>query len=237
MFVDENGMTVADSDAPTFSQVDPNTSDAQILGGDSTRVIWGTNVSIQDTMSSFKNFLENYTSKYRMWADGATDEDTRAAGEAANRKEYLEMLRNMRVLGVTGLNLDVRNLKAYPSTLKLYHQLQSYPQEIIPLMDQTIKDTMIDEAEKELQASRTRRLAQAPVRNGMTSSEPAIPSSEQNDVANQSSNDPFASEKELITDVETKVYKVRPFGLEKPVNLRDLNPAGMLELAFPLKAI
>lgn len=63
VFVDGNGMPVADgeprSDA-TFSNIHPDTSEAEALGGSSTRVIWGTNISIQDSMSAFKNSLSLY---------------------------------------------------------------------------------------------------------------------------------------------------------------------------------
>jgi len=138
MFVDENGVPVREgargSDAATFSNLDPNTSEADAIGGSSTRIIWGTNISIQDTMSTFKEFLLGYQKKYRMWADGATEEETDAPESGGNCREYIEMLNNMRHLGVTGLNLDLRNLKAFPSTVKLWHQVQAYPHEIIPLI-------------------------------------------------------------------------------------------------------
>jgi len=64
-------------------------------------------------------------------------------------------------MGVHGLNIDARNLKAYPATLKLWHQLQAYPQEIIPLMDQAVKDVMVELATKEMQEMR-RALLLAP---------------------------------------------------------------------------
>ena len=58
LFVDQNGMTVHDaSDAATFSNLNPDTSDADVLGGNSSRLIWGTNVSLVDSM----NALEKYT--------------------------------------------------------------------------------------------------------------------------------------------------------------------------------
>ncbi|CAK97163.1 uncharacterized protein An12g04720 [Aspergillus niger] len=157
IFVDANGMPTADgepqSDA-TFSNIHPDTSEAEALGGSSTRVIWGTNISIQDSMSAFKNFLYNFATKYRLWADGATEDETRIMGNTAEEREYITMLNTMRQLGVTNLNLDAKNLKAYPSTQKLWHQLHAYPQEIIPLMDQTVKDVMVELAGKEMQRQR-----------------------------------------------------------------------------------
>lgn len=229
LFVDENGNAVrgdTNSDAPTFSQLDPNTSDAQVLGGDSTRVIWGTNVSIQDTMSSFKSFLRNYTRKYRMWADGATEEETQAEGSQGDRREYLEMMRSMRALGVTGLNLDVRNLKAYPATLKLWHQIQAYPQEVIPLMDQTIKDVMLDEVTKEISEKRARQQRPGRITNGM-SSPPAFPTSSAATPDASGQTAAREEEQDMVADVESRTYKIRPFGLDSTINLRDLNPNGM----------
>lgn len=233
LFVNEDGVPVrgvgADSDAVTFSQNAPNTSDADILGGGSTRIIWGTNVSIQDTMISFRKFLLNYTRKYRMWAGGATEEETQSQPEVSNQKEYVEMMRNMRRLGLTGLNLDVRNLKAYPPTLKLWHQLQSYPQEVIPLMDQLVKDVMVDEAAKELSEQRSRQQQQqrrSRLRNGDVSSEPALPSSDRNQTEGFATGvEPL--DQDIVADIESRIYKIRPFGLDKTINLRDLDPSDM----------
>ncbi|KAI9701794.1 MAG: hypothetical protein M1836_001138 [Candelina mexicana] len=235
LFVDENGLPVRDegqnSDAATFSNADPNTSDAEALGGVSTRVIWGTNVSIQDTMSSFKNFLLNFSKKYRMWADGASEEDTAPADSPAHQKEYIEMMKTMRQLGVTGLNLDLRNLKAYPSTVKLWHQLQAYPQEVVPLMDQAIKDIMVEQATQEMSELRAQQQhkSQGRTRARDSSSMPRLPSSEANEPENQSDAiiQAQADIPDILADVETRTYKVRPFGLDQSINLRELNPADM----------
>lgn len=230
MFVDENGLPVADpapnSDAATFSNLDPNTSEADVMGGSSTRTIWGTNISLQDTLAKFKDFLLGYQKKYRMWADGATEEETSDPSSGGNEREYVDMLNNMLHLGVTGLNLDVRNLKAYPSTVKLWHQLQAYPHEIIPIMDQTIKDLMVDIAEKEMGRLRTeqRQIQQGRTRVRQDSSVAAMPSSEANgnsDGVNRQDDVP-----DLVQEVETRVYKVKPFGLDNSINMRDLNPNG-----------
>lgn len=237
MFVDENGLPVADpapsSDAATFSNLDPNTSEADAMGGSSTRTIWGTNIALQDTIAKFKDFLLGYQKKYRMWADGATEEETSDPSSGGNEREYVDMLNNMLYLGVTGLNLDVRNLKAYPSTVKLWHQLQAYPHEIIPIMDQTIKDLMIDIAEKEMAKLRNekRQAQQGRTRVRQGSSMPAMPSSE----ANGHSDGVIYQDDvpDMVQEVETRVYKVKPFGLDNSINMRDLNPNGKpLDLGF-----
>ncbi|EXJ90749.1 minichromosome maintenance protein 4 (cell division control protein 54) [Capronia coronata CBS 617.96] len=219
IYVGEDGMPVRDGQDPaseaTFSNLNPDTSEADAMGGDSTRVIWGTNISIQDSMSSFKNFLYNFTRKYRMWADGASEEETRELGLAADEKEYLEMLQNMRKLGVHGLNLDARNLKAYPATLKLWHQLQAYPQEIIPLMDQTVKEVMVELATKEmqeLQRSHNAAVASRARNEGSAATPVATPA-------------PAADElPDLVEEAQVRPWKILPFGLDQTVNLRDLDP-------------
>lgn len=172
-------------------------------------------------MSTFKDFLLGYQKKYRMWADGASEEETSEPGSGGSDREYVNMLSDMRHLGITGLNLDVRNLKAFPSTVKLWHQLQAYPHEIIPLMDQAIKDIIVDQAEEEMNRLRSdQQLQRAQARPD--SSMPAVPSSETNGHA-----DPQSTIPDLVQEAETKIYKVKPFGLDKSVNMRELNPNGV----------
>ncbi|MCJ1474070.1 hypothetical protein MMC13_002728 [Lambiella insularis] len=232
MFVDENGIPVADgpsnSDAATFSNLDPNTSEADAMGGSSTRTIWGTNISLQDTISKFKDFLLGYQKKYRMWADGATEEETSDPSSDGNQKEYVEMLKTMLQLGVTGLNLDVRNLKAYPSTVKLWHQLQAYPHEIIPIMDQAIKDLMVDLAGQEMHRLGTEQqhqIKQSRTHLRQNSSMPPMPSSEADGQTNARSHEDGVPD--LVQEVETRIYKVKPFGLDNSINMRELNPNDM----------
>ncbi|RMJ27941.1 hypothetical protein PHISP_01209 [Aspergillus sp. HF37] len=228
MFVDANGMPARDgepqSDA-TFSNVNPDTSEAEALGGDSTRVIWGTNIAIQDAMSAFKNFLYNFATKYRLWAEGATEDETRRMGDSAEEREYINMMNTMRQLGATSMNMDVRSLKAYPATSKLWHQLHAYPQEIIPLMDQAVKDVMVELAMKEMERLRSRGQRGQPRRN--LSSEPPPPSS---DPVSEAGRAPQPEIPDLVAEVETRPFKVLPFGLDSSVNMRDLDPADMDKL-------
>ncbi|KAI9369615.1 vacuolar transporter chaperone 4 [Aspergillus egyptiacus] len=229
VFVDANGVPAADgeiqSDA-TFSNIHPDTSEAEAMGGTSTRVIWGTNISIQDSMSAFKNFLHNFTTKYRLWADGATEDETRRMGEMAEEREYINMLNTMRQLGVTSLNLDAKNLKAYPPTLKLWHQLQAYPQEIIPLMDQSVRDVMVELAAKEMDRLRSQMQRNQSNHRDLGSA-PVVPSS---DAMSESGRMPQTEIPDLVAEAETKPYKVLPFGLDSTVNMRDLDPADMDKL-------
>ncbi|SJM87267.1 probable DNA replication licensing factor MCM4 [Zygosaccharomyces bailii] len=146
--------------------------------GEPLRIIWGTNVSIQECANNFRNFLMSFQYKYRKILDGkeqsinsTTDEDS----------YYVKQLNEMRELGTSNLNLDARNLLAYKPTEELYYQLLNYPQEVISIMDQTIKDCMVSLV-----------------------------------VDNNIEYD--------LDDIETKLYKIRPYNVETHRGMRELNP-------------
>lgn len=108
---------------------------------DNVRVIWGTNVSIVEVTHKFRDFLTGFKIRHRKQLDG-DDVDADFDGDDEDLY-YIKLMNEMRELGTTNLNLDARNLLAYPATKKLYQQLQDYPQEVIPIMDQTVKDCMV----------------------------------------------------------------------------------------------
>ena len=118
---------------------------------DLTRVIWGTNVSLSESMTSFTNFMRDFKIKYRIsWdRDRGLSVSALSSPEEGERLLYEDYLRTMRVTGQTNLNLDMVNLQAFPPTKKLYTQLIKYPQEIIPVMDQVLKDLMVAVAEED----------------------------------------------------------------------------------------
>ncbi|TKA83678.1 hypothetical protein B0A55_00294 [Friedmanniomyces simplex] len=240
IFVDENGVPTRQdgSDAATFSNLNPNTSDADVLGGQSSRVIWGTNVSIADSFSCMKDFLLNFQRKYRMISDNElTEGETLDVGHPGLEKDNVLMLETMLDLGTRAFYLDCRNLKAYPPTRKLWHQVQSFPAEIIPVMDTAIKDALIDLAEKRMSEQRSTQSQQArqnQARQRESSSMPPLPSS---DIDNgngatrvNGAQLPPAEIEDLVAEVEHKIFRVRPFGLDQTINLRDLNPNDMDKL-------
>lgn len=100
----------------------------------SVRLIWGTTVNIHEAMTSFRNFLNNFTlaDRKRKFNEPITPED--------RKPFYPQLLVHLYDTGATNVNLDCRNLQAYSETHKLYDQLVKYPQEIIPLMDHTITE-------------------------------------------------------------------------------------------------
>ncbi|KAK0274926.1 MCM DNA helicase complex subunit [Friedmanniomyces endolithicus] len=241
IFVDENGVPTRQeaSDAATFSNLNPNTSDADVLGGQTSRVIWGTNVSIADSFACMKDFLHNFQRKYRMIADNElTEGETLDVGHPGLDKDNVRMLETMLGLGTTAFYLDCRNLKAYPPTRKLWHQLQSFPAEIIPVMDTAIKDALIDLVEKRMNEQRSTQSQQArqnQARQRESSSMPPMPSSDVDNEngaphANNGAQQPLAEVEDLVAEVEQKIFRVRPFGLDQTVNLRDLDPNDMDKL-------
>ncbi|CAK7273839.1 MCM DNA helicase complex subunit [Sporothrix epigloea] len=239
-----DGMNVPGSDVGSFATNNPNTSDAHILGGMSQSLIWGTTVSIDDTFASFKDFLRNFTKKYRMWLDGMTEAETEGQPDAES-KPYWETMQNMLLLGSTRLYIDVRDLKAYPRTNKLWYQTQAYPQEIVPIMDQSVHDLMSELAHNE--ANRQKAAAAAISQSGSgassnvdraqsvsQSSDVNFPSSERGDevpttprASQQQAQAAAQAAQTLEDDVSRTVYIVRPFGLDKSTNLRELNPSDM----------
>ena len=169
-------------------------------------------MSIDDTFASFKDFLRNFTKKYIMFRDGYDDAAVKAAPDAES-KPYWEALENMLVLGSVRLYLDVSDLNLYPPTRKLWHQLQAYPQEIVPVMDQSVHDLMVEIAgaedlkQRATQSSAGHRPSQ---RNTQQGSEPVFPSSDRPEEASSSRPRP---EQSLEDQVSQMVYVVRPHGL------------------------
>lgn len=106
-----------------------------------------------ESIATFTDFLRNFKVKYRRVYDrslGVPVPVQRIPGEG-ERQIYLDYLRKMRLTSQTNLNLDAANLSAYPPSKKLFTQLINYPQEIIPIMDQVLKDMMIAVAEEDME--------------------------------------------------------------------------------------
>ncbi|KAM0747173.1 MCM-domain-containing protein [Meredithblackwellia eburnea MCA 4105] len=176
-------------------------------------VVWGTTVTLQASMTAFKYFIEEFRAGDRQRYDDKRHDAFLQAGEVekANavqfgharerpeKKVYQGYLERMRETGQTNLNLDVVDLQAFRDgerTRKqdtefhqLYKNLMTYPQEIIPILDQVLKDCACDWAWDNLGGP-----------------------------ANRAENTARAEQ------MESAVFKVRPFGGEKQVNMRDLNP-------------
>ena len=121
---------------------------------DEIRAIWGTTVNLADTMKMFREFLKGFKVKYRVAYNRELGLPTRvfATPDEGEVTTYETYLRRMRQIGETNLNLDMADLLAYPPCRKLHTQLLKYPQEVIPAMDQVLKDLMLEVADMDQQA-------------------------------------------------------------------------------------
>ncbi|RPD61540.1 MCM-domain-containing protein [Lentinus tigrinus ALCF2SS1-7] len=115
------------------------------------KAIWGTNVNIQDAMRTFREFIRGFKVKYRIAYDRERGLRTRilSSPDEGEVLLYEAYLRRMRQTGERTLNLDMHNLAAYPPSKKLQVLLVKYPQEVVPLMDQVLKDLMLEIAEED----------------------------------------------------------------------------------------
>lgn len=184
----------ADSDGPAppeglSSEAGHHQSEASERGesvddGTPIRVIWGTNVSIENVTDRFRNFLMTFKMNDRYAYDGNDD----IVDPAGDRPYYVQMLNVLKDTGATNLNLDVQNLMAVASTRTLATHLILYPQEVIPIMDQTVKDCLV--------------------------------SIVLDDPEYRDTPETLA----LVNDIESKLYKVRPYNIGNKKGMRELNP-------------
>ncbi|KAJ3011977.1 hypothetical protein HKX48_006546 [Thoreauomyces humboldtii] len=97
-------------------------------------VIWGTTINIAESMRLFREFLGGFVH------ETANMDDM----DAGPRPFYPSYLKNLKDAETYNMNLDCQNLRNHASGDKLYHQLQRYPQEIIPLMDHTLTEYFLE---------------------------------------------------------------------------------------------
>ena len=118
------------------------------------QAIWGTNISVHETMRAFREFMRGFKVKYRISYDRERGVRTRVLStpEEGEVLLYESYVRRMRQTGERILNLDIANLTAYPPCKKLQILLVKYPQEVIPIMDQVLKDVMLEIAEEDQRA-------------------------------------------------------------------------------------
>ncbi|KAG6816290.1 hypothetical protein H0H87_007233 [Tephrocybe sp. NHM501043] len=144
---------VSNLDVPLSSAPQLSAPAAPTDEPDEIRAIWGTTVNLAETMKLFREFLKGFKPKYRVAYDRELGVRTRAFSTPEEGEEtlYETYLRRMRQMGDTNLNLDMVNLLAYPPSKKLYSQLYKYPQEVVPAMDQVLKDLMLELADQDQQ--------------------------------------------------------------------------------------
>jgi DNA replication licensing factor MCM4 len=144
----------------------------------------------------------------------------------------------MRLTSQTNLNLDMINLAAFPPTVKLERWLRNYPQEVIPMCDQVLKEWVC------LFSIARRPRGSIADRLGWPALSCIIDLAIED--ATHGVHSPVAEEE--IAEMESRTYKIRPFG--KPdidgekegdrkgmgVNMRELNPGGKSPIPSILSA-
>lgn len=103
-------------------------------GVNTKTVVWGTTVNVVESMAMFKNFLLYFKPE-----DESEDMELQVVQFDSY---YCRKLKIMKEVQDYNLNLDAQHLKSYEPSKKLYYQLLKYPQEIIPLMDHTLNETL-----------------------------------------------------------------------------------------------
>lgn len=110
----------------TMRQQIPGSSESTVTN----QVFWGTNVNVQEVMTKFKQFLNEFK-LYNI-------KDSSISGE----RYYLKMLQEIKNTKVYILNIDSEHINKYDEML--YWQLINFPTEMIPMMDSTVTEVYKD---------------------------------------------------------------------------------------------
>ncbi len=112
--------TPVNPSSDTMRQQFPGSSESTVTN----QVFWGTNVNVQEVMSKFRNFLNEFK----------LGESKEMAGE----RYYLKMLQEIKNTKVYILNIDSEHINKYDEML--YWQMINFPTEMIPMMDSTVTE-------------------------------------------------------------------------------------------------
>ena len=105
----------------TMRQQFPGSSESTVTN----QVFWGTNVNVQEVMTKFRNFMNEFK-----------------LGDGAGERYYLKMLQEIKNTKVYILNIDSEHINKYDDML--YWQMINFPTEMIPMMDSTVTEVYKD---------------------------------------------------------------------------------------------
>lgn len=94
---------------------------------ESSRVIWGTNISADAMQNKIKNFLMHFQVSEEEEED--EDEDI----DYARLPYYVDKIRSLTSAGISMLEIDCQHILQHDP--ELYRQLEMYPTEILQLID------------------------------------------------------------------------------------------------------
>ncbi|KAJ2774883.1 MCM DNA helicase complex subunit, partial [Coemansia nantahalensis] len=106
-------------------------ADAQAV---EVRTIWGTVVHVRDVLAKFRDFLQHFTAAHR-------PPSTHSMSDAElHEPVYPGLIRRMHDTEIYQLNVDARNIAAYPPAAKLYQHIVNYPSEVMPILDHVLTE-------------------------------------------------------------------------------------------------
>ncbi|KAJ2683514.1 MCM DNA helicase complex subunit, partial [Coemansia spiralis] len=98
------------------------------------RTIWGTLVQVREVLSTFRDFLQHFTAAHR-----PPSKHTMSDSEL-HEPVYPALIRRMHDTEIYQLNVDARNISAYPPAETLYRQIVNYPSEVMPILDHVLTE-------------------------------------------------------------------------------------------------
>ncbi|PHH53221.1 DNA replication licensing factor mcm4 [Ceratocystis fimbriata CBS 114723] len=183
-------------------------------------LIWGTTINLELTRSRVHQFLMEFTPRMRMIRDGMTDAEiaeTPGANDYCYRDDMLLMLE----MGVQTLPVSISDIKCFPGFESLAQQVIHYPQEMVPIFDQGIRDIMVSLAAQEDQKRARERY------QNQANMPAATPNSE---LDSEFASTPVPShhnrhQKSMEEIAQEAQYQVRMYGMNEISNMRSLDPS------------
>lgn len=95
-------------------------------------VVWGTNISVPESMGLFRSFLREFRLPSSQQAAGLDQSHT------DDEPYYIKVLRHLELTQSLVFNLDTQHLLQVRSARKVYNQLVLFPQVLIRLLDMVV---------------------------------------------------------------------------------------------------
>ncbi|RLN52657.1 hypothetical protein BBJ28_00007166 [Nothophytophthora sp. Chile5] len=112
----------ASASASAYSRLQQQQQEEQTFSG---AVVWGTNISVSESMELFRAFLR----QFRLPSSGHQEE-----------AHYLKALRRLALTQSLVLDLDTQHLRQFLAARKLYNQLVLFPQVLIRILDMVVTE-------------------------------------------------------------------------------------------------
>ncbi|KAG7396258.1 DNA replication licensing factor, mcm4 component [Phytophthora boehmeriae] len=112
----------ASASATAFSQFQQQQQEQQAFTG---AVVWGTNISVSESMELFRGFLHQFRLESSNPHDGP---------------HYIKALRRLALTQSLILDLDTQHLRQFRGARKLYNQLILFPQVLIRILDMVVTE-------------------------------------------------------------------------------------------------